>query len=242
MRISTVLFDLDGTLLPMDQDEFIKGYFKLLVAKLAPYGYEPKQLIDAIWSGTADMIKNDGVQRNETVFWAKFSEIFGERVFANKPLFDAFYTGEFQNAKSCCGYNPEAAEAVLRIKERGCRVVLATNPIFPAIATESRIRWAGLAPSDFEWYTTYENSRYCKPNPAYYQDILQKLQCEPEECLMVGNDVTEDMVAQDLGMQVFLLTDCLINKDQKDISVYPHGSFRQLLDFLAANHAQNPLC
>ncbi len=242
MRITTVLFDLDGTLLPMDQDEFTKGYFKLLAAKLAPHGYEPKQLIDAIWAGTAAMVKNDGVQFNEAVFWAEFSQIFGEKVFEEKPLFDAFYAGEFQNAKSCCGFNPEAAETVALIKEMCYRVALATNPIFPAVATESRIRWAGLSPSDFEWYTAYENSRYCKPNPAYYQDILQKLQCKADECLMVGNDVTEDMIAHTLGMQTFLLTDCLINKDQKDISAYPHGSFRQLLDFLAANHVQNPLC
>ena len=35
MNYQMVLFDLDGTLLPMDQDEFTKGYFKLLAAKLA---------------------------------------------------------------------------------------------------------------------------------------------------------------------------------------------------------------
>lgn len=234
MCITTVLFDLDGTLLPMDQNEFTKGYFKLLAAKLAPHGYEPKQLIDAIWAGTAAMVKNDGAQCNEVVFWAKFSQIFGEKVFAEKPLFDAFYAGEFQNAKSCCGFNPEAAEAVARIKEMGYRVALATNPIFPAVATESRIRWAGLSPLDFEWYTTYENSRYCKPNLNYYRDILSTLGCPAQECLMVGNDVAEDMVAEELGMKVFLLTDCLINREGKDLARYPHGGFAELMEFWRA--------
>ena len=46
MGIKVVLFDLDGTLLPMDQDVFVKTYFKGIAAKLAPYGYEPKALID----------------------------------------------------------------------------------------------------------------------------------------------------------------------------------------------------
>ena len=50
---------------------------------------------------------------------------------------------------------------------------------------------------------------------------------------MVGNDVTEDMVAETVGMKVFLLTDCLINREGKDISVYPHGGFEQLLEFLS---------
>jgi phosphoglycolate phosphatase-like HAD superfamily hydrolase len=59
--ITTVLFDLDGTLLPMDQDAFTRGYFKFLAAKLAPHGYEPKQLVEAIWTGTEAMVRNDGI-------------------------------------------------------------------------------------------------------------------------------------------------------------------------------------
>ena len=50
MYLTTVLFDLDGTLLPMDQEAFTTGYFKLLAKKLAPHGYEPKSLVDAIWA------------------------------------------------------------------------------------------------------------------------------------------------------------------------------------------------
>ena len=229
MKLTTVLFDLDGTLLPMDNDEFTKGYFKLLAAKLAPHGYEPKQLVDAIWAGTAAMVKNDGTRSNEYAFWKRFSALYGEKALADKPLFDAFYSNEFQKAQELCGYNPKAAEAVRLAKEIGLRVVLATNPIFPAVATESRIRWAGLTPADFELYTTYENIGFCKPNPAYYLEIANRLNVVPEECLMVGNDVTEDMVARSVGMRGFLLTDCLINKERKDINQFRRGSFEQLM-------------
>ena len=48
MPIKAVLFDLDGTLLPMDQDEFITTYFNRISEHMAPYGYEPKELISAI--------------------------------------------------------------------------------------------------------------------------------------------------------------------------------------------------
>ena len=114
-------------------------------------------------------------------------------------------------------------------------MVLATNPLFPAIATGKRMEWAGLKAADFELVTTFENSSYCKPNPAYYRQILQTIGETPENCIMVGNDVTEDMVARDLGMEVFLLTDCMINKENKDISQYPHGSFDALQQFLEAH-------
>ena len=232
MKLTTILFDLDGTLLPMDNDVFTKGYFRLLAAKLAPRGYEPKQLVDAIWAGTAAMVKNDGTQSNEEAFWKIFTGIHGEKVLADKPLFDQFYAADFHVARGCCGFNPNAVMAVHTVKEMGLRVVLATNPIFPAVATESRIRWAGLEPKDFELYTTYENIGFCKPNPDYYREIAKRLGVQPEECLMVGNDVAEDMVAKEIGMQVFLLTDCLINKERKNIAEYPRGSFIQLLRFI----------
>ncbi|MDY4114621.1 MAG: HAD family hydrolase [Blautia sp.] len=232
MDINTILFDLDGTLLPMDQEKFVNGYFKMLAAKLAPYGYEPQQLINAILAGIEAMIKNDGSQLNEDAFWKRVVEIYGDKVLTDKPVFEDFYKNEFQDARSFCGFNPKAAETVRSLKDKGYRVVLATNPLFPSIATESRIRWAGLEPSEFDLYTTYENTPYCKPNLDYYRDILKRIDCRPEECLMVGNDVGEDMVVEALGMQVFLLTDCLINTQKKDITAYPHGSFEQLLSML----------
>ena len=232
MSITTVLFDLDGTLLPMDNDEFTKVYFKLLAAKMAPYGYESKGLVDAIWAGTASMVKNDGSKTNEEAFWNTFSKIYGEQSLSHIPIFEEFYKNEFQRAKAICGDNPKAAGAVRKIKELGFRLGLATNPIFPAIATQSRIRWTGLEPSDFEIYTTYENIGFSKPNPSYYLEVAKILGVKPEECLMVGNDVTEDMVAETVGIHVFLLTDCLINKENKDISVYPHGNFDTLLTYI----------
>lgn len=232
MKLTTVLFDLDGTLLPMDQDLFAKAYFGLLAQKLAPRGYDPKELVEAVWSGTAEMVKNTGEMRNEDVFWKFFTERYGERVKQDLPLFDEFYRTDFVGAKSACGYNPQAAETVAWIRGKGLRVALATNPIFPAVATEHRIRWAGLTPDVFELYTTYENSSYCKPNPDYYREVAARLGVQPEECLMVGNDALEDMVAETLGMKVFLLTDCLINKGERDISRYPQGDFSQLLQFV----------
>lgn len=234
MKLTTILFDLDGTLLPMDQDAFVKCYFSLLAAKAAPRGYDPKQLVDGIWAGTAAMVKNDGICINEEAFWSTFCTIFGEDAMADKPIFDEFYQQEFQQAQDVCGFNAAAAQTIHQLQAAGYRLVLATNPIFPAVATQSRIRWAGLTPEDFIHYTTYENSRFCKPNPAYYQEILTTIGAAPRECLMVGNDVAEDMVAAKLGMQVFLLTDCLINKSGTDITQYPHGSFDALMQFIQA--------
>lgn len=232
MKITTVLFDLDGTLLPMDQDVFIKDYFGRLARKMAPYGYEPKKLLEGVWAGTKAMVQNNGSVTNEVAFWTACDAYLCCEASKDKGVHADFYQNEFNEVKAVCGFEPMAKQIVDWLKGKGIRVVLATNPLFPSVATENRIRWAGLQRSDFEYFTTFENSYYCKPNLDYYRQILEKLDLKPEECLMVGNDVAEDMITEQLGMKVFLLTDCLINKAGADISQYPHGSFAQLYTYL----------
>ena len=232
MSIKAVLFDLDGTLLPMDQQVFIKAYLSKLAQNLEPLGYEPKKLADVILQGTTCMVKNDGKRSNEQVFWDKFEDVYGENTRKEEAKFARFYEEHFDEVQSSCGFCEKSKFVVEQIKKMGLRTILATNPLFPAIATQKRIAWAGLSPEDFEYYTTYENSRYCKPNLEYYKEVLQKIGAEGNDCLMVGNDVAEDMIAQKLGMKVFLLTDCLINKDNQDVSEFPHGNMDELLKYV----------
>ena len=231
MDVTAVLFDLDGTLLPMDQEKFTRGYLGMLCGKLAPRGYRPEEVVDGIWAGVGAMVANQGQTSNEDAFWREFYRRFGEDARADRPLVDEFYAREFRDAAQFCGHNPQAAQAVRAMKADGATVALATNPIFPAAATRVRIGWTGLAPEEFALYTTYENCHWCKPSLGYYREVLDALGLRPEQCLMVGNDVREDMVAQELGMKVFLLTDCLINRDGADIDAWPHGGFPELLAY-----------
>lgn len=232
MSIRYILFDLDGTLLPMDQDHFIRTYFGALSAYMQTHGFEPKRFVETIWQGTGAMFKNDGSKTNEAVFWQVFTAAYGEDARRYEPVLANFYHTQFPKVQSSCGYNPKASQTVRKLKEMGYETVLATQPIFPSIATETRIKWAGLSPEEFKFCTTYENSSFCKPNPAYYRQILDMIGADPSECLMVGNDATEDLVAETLGMKVFLLTDCLINKQDKDLTRYPQGDFDALLRYL----------
>jgi len=232
MSITTVLFDMDGTLLPMNQDEFVDGYFKTIAEAIAPLGYEPKKLIETIIKGTFAMVKGDGTRFNQEIFWEIFCGVYGEKAISDKPYFDKYYEKDFDVLKKYTSCNSKAMDTAYKLKDMDIKLVLATNPLFPPLAIEKRISWAGLHHSDFVLYTTYENSTYCKPNVLYYKEILQKLNLNPEECLMVGNDVDDDMIAADAGIDVFLLTDCLINRKNKDISKYPRGNFDDLMQYI----------
>lgn len=237
--IKAVLFDLDATLLPMDQQAFTNTYFQRLAQKMAPHGYETDTFIQSVWRGTGAMVKNDGSRTNEEAFWECFFDIYGEKGKRDIPIFEEFYRVEFQTLKEVCGVNETARSLVDWLKERGIQTALATNPLFPRYATESRIRWAGFQPEEFLFYTTYENCHFCKPNPEYYREVLGRLDCTAGECLMVGNDVAEDMVAGQVGMQVFLLTDCLINTKAQDCSVYPGGDFQALWEYIRSHYEEH---
>ena len=67
--LKAILFDLDGTLLPMDENTFVQTYFSLLCKKFVPLGYPKEEFVNAIWAGTKAMIKNNGGKTNEQVFW-----------------------------------------------------------------------------------------------------------------------------------------------------------------------------
>ena len=230
--LKAVLFDLDGTLLKMDQDEFTKAYFGSLAKRLAKIGYDPERLVNSIWRGSYAMVKNDGSRLNEDAFWEAFNLSYGKNAKADESYFYQYYVEDFDKVSSVCGRYPEAAGVIADVKALGLRVALATNPLFPSIATEKRIKWAGLDKSDFELFTTYENSRYCKPNLNYYKDILNTMGLSADETLMVGNDVSEDMIAEELGMKVFLVTDCLINKEGKNLVDYNNGTLEDLIQYI----------
>ena len=231
--IRTILFDLDGTLLPMDQNLFTKNYFGKLAGSLSDL-HEPETLISAVWSGTRAMIKNNGTESNEAVFWKDFTGIFGPEAAAEEPRFADFYENHFGELRSFCRPDPETAPLISALKAAGYTTVIASNPVFPMTAQRQRISWTGADPDSFALITSYENSRFCKPNPAYYRDILAKLDAAPEECLMVGNDVAEDMeAARAAGLSSFLITACLINREGKDISAFPNGDFAALRTFIS---------
>lgn len=231
-NIKTVLFDLDGTLLPMSMEHFTNTYFKLLAQKAAPYGYEPQALVAAVWKGTKAMVKNDGSMKNDARFWQTFAGELGEDILKLRPVFDKFYAEEFHGAKAATRKNPLAKRAVEGLKAKGYDVILATNPLFPAVGVATRLSWLGLAPEDFLLVTSYENCAYCKPNPAYFTQLLQDAGRRPEECLMVGNDVAEDVLAAGkAGIAAYLVTDCLENAGGADTAGMEQGSFAAFMKY-----------
>ena len=226
-----ILFDLDGTLLPMDIDLFEKEYFMGL-CKCMKDRIDPKSLYQHIWGGTKQMILNTGPRTNMEVFRDYFNQNTSLDYDTCEPVFMDFYANEFQNCVNACKVSHLSKDIVSTLQEKGYNVAIATNPIFPQIATYSRLNWLGIDPKSFPLVTTFENSHSAKPNPAYYKEVCQILNVKPEECIMIGNDVAEDGIAQKLGMEVILIEDCLLNKDGLSLDTFQMGSLNNLLEWV----------
>ncbi len=228
--MNTILFDLDGTLLPMDVEEFTKKYFGLIMQTMNENNRDGKMILDAILKGTMAMVRNDGSHTNEEVFWKTFVEATQIPQDEIEPEFYDFYENVFDKINSGV-QSQNMIKAAKLLKEKGYRLYLTTNPLFPRVATLKRVRWAGLDPDDFEWITTYENSSFSKPSVNYYQEVIQGQHLDVNQCMMVGNDVKEDGVIETLGIPLYLVEDYMLNHDNLEIKCRWKGSSQDFLSF-----------
>lgn len=231
-----ILFDLDGTLVPMNTDEFTVGYFQDLGKKVDCFGYSMEDFQKIIWSGVKAMVLNDGSRQNRDAFWAKFSELTGITDEAKLREMDAmcldFYGNEFKMAKRFVGDNPLAKEAVSLARTKAATVVLASNPLFPMVGHGTRLGYVGLSLDDFDMATSYETDTFCKPNPQYFTALCDRIGVAPSECLMIGNDEMEDgYAASKAGLDVYICTDSIIPSKEKPWQG-EKGTFADMLKML----------
>ena len=230
----TILFDLDGTLLPIDMDNFIEKYFRMLSGHFADL-YNPEHFIKAVNTATENMIRNDGQVTNKEAFEEKFFELIELKGVREQEIWDRFYDfydNLFPTLKNYFEIDKLGYEIVEAAKEKDFNMIIATNPLFPRNAITARLEWIDLNPDDFQYITSYEHMHYCKPNVNYYREILDKTNLKPEDCVMVGNDMRDDMVAKKLGIKTFLIDDFKVKRE--DVSITPdwQGTRSEIINYI----------
>ena len=208
-----ILYDLDGTLIHLPQDRMVADLTSGLALSLSPkLGVGMQQFVFALSEGIEAMIGNTGAQTNRDVFLQTASMRLCCDRDAIEKHFNDFYLGEYNRFASLTSVNRFAKKALELSHKLAHRVILATLPIFPYEAQKARLSWIGLTHGDFDLVTDYSNCSHAKPNPDYYREILDKFSLDPARCMMVGNDVSDDILPTlSLGMQSYLVTDCLLN-------------------------------
>jgi len=212
--VQAVLFDLDGTLLNLDIGDFFPRYLDKLSRKL-DHLMPREKFIDHLMLATRAMMENTEKDKtNQDVFMEVFFAPAELRVEEFYPLFEEFYDQDFPGLNNGYGPVPGAHEALRAARDKGLKLVLATNPLFPRTAILERMRWAGIEKYPFELITSYEHMHACKPNLEFFQEIISRLDLEPSRSLMVGNDPYEDMIAGKMGIKTFLAEDYLVQRKE----------------------------
>jgi len=179
------------------------------------------------------MINNLEPRPNEEKFMEHFAKLVKtDDLSLYKEKFDLFYDDKFDKVRECVEEVSLIKDSIEILKSKGYNLVVATNPIFPIKAIQKRIEWAGLNIEDFSYITCYQKNCYCKPHIQFYEEVLDAIGKDPEECYMVGNDVQEDLVAGDLGIETYLITNYMINRNNEEINSTYQGTYEDFYKFV----------
>ena len=228
-----VLFDLDGTLLDIDMNIFLKHYFETMTTMAAQSGFaNHHQLAGQVFKSTGVMISDrNPATTNQDIFMSDFYASWPYPRHQFEPFFDHFYREGFPRLSYLCRPIKGVPELIHFLTDKGMKLAVATNAVFPLTALEQRLTWAGLDPSLFELITSFEVMHFCKPHLEYYLEICEKLQVKPRDCMMIGNDVGEDMVAQKLGMKTCLIEDYVIDAGNADLEPAWRGKMSEFMSY-----------
>jgi len=230
---TTLLLDLDGTLLDIEVSFFF-GPMVEAMHDLFRDALDMDLFRKGLFGGTESIMverRSDG-ETNRDGFNHTFSTLTGMEIADIGQRFQRFYTEIFPTLGSYGRPVAGASEFLAKAEKRGFTLCLATNPIFPTSAVLERLRWSGIDPDLFGFIPGLENMSTCKPNPEYYLDLASRLGVDPSVCLMVGNDVQQDLPASETGMGTFLVEGQVIDRGSSDLKPDARGSLGDLATIL----------
>ncbi len=232
MKYKVILFDLDDTLLRNDVDQFLSAYFQTLTPHISHYF--PKDDFYSIFQAAtrAVLMAKPSTQTLLQVFIDAFEKNTTTRFSDIAAALEKYYETDFSKIRKVTRNIPKACTAVETAYRKSEELVLATIPIFPERAILERLKWAGVDASLFKLITHIENMHVSKPQPEYYTEIVETMRVNPEDCLMIGNDHADDLVAKAVGMHTFLVSDFEKNRDSAKFSPDHYGSMKELVTFL----------
>ncbi|BCR06437.1 hydrolase [Desulfuromonas versatilis] len=231
-QVRAVLFDLDGTLLGVEMSKFIPAYLEGLSGHFADQ-VDRRAFARVLTATTFALLRSDdGSRSNQEMLLEAVGLHLGIGRAKWEQGLAAFFREGLEDLEKLITSLPLAREILERCFSRNLQVVVATNPVFPKPLVDARLQWGNLHDFPFALVTSYENCRYCKPHPGYFQDILQSVGLQPGQCVMVGNDTEHDLAARQAGIPTFLVDTWLVDRQQGSFTTDYRGGHEDLLEFV----------
>jgi len=203
--VSTLLFDLDGTLLDIDMPAFLKAYFSLAGRRFVSPTELPR-ITPALAAAARKMSAyRAGTHSLDWVFLEAFSPAVKRPPIEVRRVFTAFHHAELEQLRHLTAPRPAARPLLEKALALGYELAIATNPVFFLEAIRARIRWAGLEGIPFTLVTCAEIMRCAKPHRDYFSQTLRLLGRRADKCLMIGDAPGMDLPAGLLGIGTWLV-------------------------------------
>ncbi|MEN8172769.1 MAG: DinB family protein [Chloroflexota bacterium] len=233
----TLLIDLDDTLIANSMATFIPAYVGGLGKALSNH-IKPELAAQTLNTATDQMFANIRPDRTlKEVFDPAFYPKLGVTEGEMRAPIARFYEEDFPKIKSLTQAIPDAVRLIGTAIERGYRIGIATNPLFPLTAIQQRLAWADLPTGsyDFDLVSSYESFHFAKPNPAYFAEFLAKMGWPRGPVVMVGNDPIHDIQgASGLGLATFWVNNQSTNTDGVGKNRHAIGSLADVIPWLDA--------
>lgn len=234
-NIRHLLVDLDGTLLGAHDLKLVVEFTVKGLVSIRKHGswLQSLQALRAIFQelDTPSQTLNNR-ERSVKVF----SEQMGLSYEEAKAALDETVTTLFPKLEKHFYPIADAQEFLQWAKTR-YPLTLATNPVWTEEIVKLRMRWAKIDPELFHTITHSEKMHACKPSPEYYKEILAQQNLQPQECLLIGNDLKKDLPATSVGIPVFIVDSSsrLKKLQSKSLDAWAWtGTFPQLKSMLEA--------
>lgn len=196
-----LLLDLDGTLLDIQFDHFMRDYLTGTSSYFSDV-IPPEKFQQQLLASTGAMLFNDDPKRSvEEAFFEDFGSALPLPDDATER-FETFYEQDFPALSKWGKPMPGARDLIEAALAKDLPVVIATAPLFPESAIRERLRWAGVEDLPFRLLTTSDTMRRSKPHPEYYVEIAQRIGIPTDNCFMIGDETVMDGAAATAGMRV----------------------------------------
>jgi len=208
--IKAVLLDLDDTLLSCPTERFVAEYLRLMDGYFLErwtFASMSKLVLEGVRRITKAEARS-GEETNSDVFADILERATGKSQVEIEEAFAEFHASVYPMLRACTSMIPEAPQLVEALRAQGYAVAIATNPIYAPEAILQRLAWAGLpdTPEAYALVTHSGNMHFAKPSPAYYAEIVARVGVEPDEAMMVGDSLKNDVLpARAVGLNAYLV-------------------------------------
>lgn len=233
--IDTILFDKNQTLISIPSWKVLssacyKAAFPLYVELASKNKVDVNLLAPMI----DDAVSQQGLLLKESLREKKVIEIYQDALFSININTSVSWINDLIECEYNAAYNflrpgPQAKHILQVLSERGYRIGLVSNDIYPVEKALMPLSQFGLL-QYFDEYVFSSELGWRKPSPVIFNHILSKLNAEPTSTIMVGDDLKNDIDgAQKVGCWTIQTLE--FRQDRSDF-IRPHAFISCLEDLL----------